>query len=683
MPIKTQLRDLQTQIEKWNTEYYLDDNPSVPDAEFDRVLKELRDLEAQYPEFIDPNSPTQRVGGEVGNTFKPVPHIKPMLSLDNVFNETDLANWYGQIEGTDSLQFCAEPKFDGLAISLYYVDHRLVRAATRGDGVTGEDVTASVRTIRNIPLELPSYSPVRLEVRGEVFMPTRAFEEYNTWAIANEQRVFANPRNAAAGSLRVKDPTDTAKRQLSFFAYAIGECELIPGTPAMPDSQYYRLQWLKRFNFHICPLNNVVHGLNGMAAYFQDMSLRRDQLPYEIDGVVFKVNDLKLQDQLGWVSRAPRWAVAHKFPAREDITKLEGVDFQVGRTGAVTPVARLTPVSLSGVMVSNATLHNADEIARLGLKINAVVVVQRAGDVIPKITRVAAMPADAMDIVFPSTCPVCNAPLAKEDDGVVWRCTGRMSCAAQVKEALTHFVSRRAMDIEGVGERLIDQLVDNGLVKHPDDLYRLTKADLLPLDRMSEKVAEKVLAAISISKHVKLERLLFALGIRGVGESTARDLALHFGSLDAIANASLAELSAIPDVGPTTAESISQFFWNTANNPVLANLKELLTIETPKSNTGGLLSGRSFVITGSFNVARDDIRVMLVAEGATVSGSVSAKTSAVIVGENPGNKAKKASELNIPTITDLDGDRFIRDSGYRLCKLSLIGTSIARIVTEE
>lgn len=680
MPIKTQLRDLQTQIEKWNTEYYLDDNPSVPDAEFDRVLKELKDLESQYPEFIDPNSPTQRVGGAVGNTFKPVPHIKPMLSLDNVFNETDLADWFAQIHGTDSLQFCSEPKFDGLAISLYYRNHKLVRAATRGDGVTGEDVTESVKTIRNIPLELPAYSPIELEVRGEVFMPTRAFEEYNAWASANGQREFANPRNAAAGSLRVKDPSDTAKRQLSFFAYAIGACEIIPGTPALPDSQYYRLQWLKRFNFHVSPLNNIVHGLAGMSAYFQDMCLRRDQLPYEIDGVVFKVNDLKLQEELGWVSRAPRWAVAHKFPAREDITKLEGVDYQVGRTGAVTPVARLQPVSLAGVMVSNATLHNADEITRLGLKINSVVVVQRAGDVIPKITRVVSTPEDAIDIVFPTTCPVCNSPLAKADDEVVWRCTGGMSCAAQVKEALTHFVSRRAMDIEGIGDRLIEQLVDARLVQHPDDLYRLTLEDLVGLERVSEKVANKILAAISISRHTKLPRLVFALGIRGVGESTARDLALHFGDLSVLANASLAELSTIPDVGPTTADAIVAFFADPVKRDIVTKLQAELTIApVVRSATSGLLMNRSFVITGSFNTTRDAIKAVLESEGATVSDSVSAKTSCVIVGDKPGSKADKARKLNIPTLTDIDGAQFVSDDQYRLAQLTIIGTSIATI----
>jgi len=676
MPIKSQLRALQTQIEKWNTEYYLDDNPSVPDAEFDRVLKELRDLETQYPEFIDPNSPTQRVGGAVGNSFKPVPHIKPMLSLDNVFNETDLTAWYAAINGTDSMQFCSEPKFDGLAISLYYVNHKLVRAATRGDGVTGEDVTESVKTIRNIPLELPAYSPIELEVRGEVFMPTRAFEEYNAWAIANDSRVFANPRNAAAGSLRVKDPSDTAKRQLSFFAYAIGACEQTPGAPALPDSQYYRLQWLKRFNFHVSPLNNIVHGLTGMSAYFQDMSLRRDQLPYEIDGVVFKVNDLKLQDELGWVSRAPRWAVAHKFPAREDVTKLEGVDYQVGRTGAVTPVARLTPVSLSGVLVSNATLHNADEITRLGLKINSVVVVQRAGDVIPKITRVVHTPDDAVEIVFPTNCPVCNSPLAKADDGVVWRCTGGMSCAAQVKEALTHFVSRRAMDIEGIGDRLIELLVDAKLVQHPDDLYQLTLEDLVGLDRVSEKVANKILAAISISRHTKLPRLVFALGIRGVGESTARDLALHFGDLSALANASLAELSTVPDVGPTTAEAVIVFFADPVRRDIVAKLQAELTIsEMIEPNRGGLLRERSFVITGSFNTTRDAIKAVLESEGATVADSVSAKTSCVIIGANPGSKADKARKLNIPTLTDVDGDRFVNDVQYRLAQLNTLGIS--------
>ena len=680
MPIKTQMQTLQANIEKWNAEYYLHDEPSVSDAEFDRAMQELKALEAQYPELIDPNSPTQRVGGGVKNTFKPVSHIKPMLSLDNVFNENELEQWGVNIDVTPQTVFCCEPKFDGLAISLYYVDHKLVRAATRGDGMTGEDVTESVKTIHNVPLELPAHSPIKLEVRGEVFMPNRAFQEYNAYAEANGLRVFANPRNAAAGSLRVLDPSETAKRNLSFYAYALGECEIVPGTSALPTSQYRRLEWLKRFNFDMCRLNNLAYGIEGLKAYYNDMQLRRDQLPYEIDGVVFKVDDLAIQEQLGFVSRAPRWAVAHKFPPREDVTVLEGVDFQVGRTGAVTPVARLLPVNLSGVVVTSATLHNADEIARLGLSFGCLVLVQRAGDVIPKIKRVVQHDKlPTVPIAFPTRCPECGTKLVKEPEDVIWRCPAGMACPAQVKEALCHFVSRRAMDIEGVGDRLIDQLVDKGLVKHPDDLYRLTKAELLPLDRMSDKVAEKVLAAISISKHVKLERLLYALGIRGVGESTARDLALHFGSLDAIANASLAELSAIPDVGPTTAESISQFFWNTTNNPIVTNLKELLTIETPKSSGGGLLSGRAFVITGSFNVARDDIRDMLVAEGATVSGSVSAKTSAVLVGENPGSKAKKASELNIPTITDLDGERFIRDSAYRLSKLSLIGTSIARI----
>lgn len=650
MAIAGKMLELQELLLKWNDEYYLHDAPSVPDAEYDRVMRELIKLEQENPDLVDPNSPTQRVGGSALNTFHPITHLTPMLSLDNVFDETELTEWCKRV--TPETKFCCEPKLDGLAASLLYVEGVLVRAATRGDGIVGEDVTENVKTIKNIPLTLPGGAPHRLEVRGEVFMPTRAFEEWNAAAVTNGERVFANPRNAAAGSLRNLNPKETARRQLAFYAYGIGTYE---SNVALPRSQFYRLEFLKRFNFPVCRYNTVKTGQVGLQEYFNELMAKRDTLPYEIDGVVFKIDDIALQEELGYVSRAPKWAIAHKFPAREAVTTLIGIDLQVGRTGAVTPVARLKPVNVGGVVVSNATLHNAGEIERLGLHIGDCVVVHRAGDVIPKITRICPNPPDTVRIpwVFPTTCPECHAALVKDDDAAVWRCSGGISCHAQLKTALTHYVSRQAMDIDGIGEKLIETLVDIGLVENPADLYRLHTTDLLQVDRMGEKVATKLVASIEKSKHTTLARFLFALGIRNVGQSTARDLAEHFKSLDALQSATELELMEVKDVGDVVAASVIGFFAQPHNAEVVASLlKAGVTWDTPTGVVEGPLSGKTYVITGSFSLTRDELKAKLRALGATTSDSVSAKTTAVIAGAEAGSKLKKAQKLGVPVLDE-------------------------------
>lgn len=645
MTVKDRMLELSQILTQANADYYLYDEPKISDAEYDQLFRELQTLEKEHPTLADPNSVTKRVGGGVLTQFEPRKHFSPMLSLNNVFEEEELDRWLATIPNADTAVYCAEPKYDGLACSIYYENRVLKSAATRGDGEEGEDITENVKTIRNIPLVLPDWCPDRLEVRGEVIMPIRSFMEWNLYAQGHSERIFANPRNAAAGSLRQLDPKQTAKRHLMFMAYGMGE-GVDDFTETVVSGHNQTLKLLKDAGFSYSEVAGEFIGSEAIKSHFQYMQDIRDTLSYEIDGVVFKVDSFETQRKLGFESRAPRWAIAYKFPAREDTTTLEGVEFQVGRTGAITPVAKLAPVRLGGVVVTSATLHNDDEIRRLGLVIGSKVLVKRAGDVIPKIVSVVSQARGAA-VEFPTRCPVCNTRLVREEDGVVWCCPAGISCPAQTLAALTHFVSRTAMDIEGIGEKVLENLIDKGLVKHPNDLYHLKATDLLVLPRMSQNVAEKLIASIDASRKVKLNRFLFALGIKGVGESTARDLSIHFGKLSRIRNADMADLLEVPDVGPKIAKSIVDFFKNDHNAQVVKDLVEQLEVSKVESTAEGPLFGRTYVITGSFKYSRDVIAAELQARGAKVSGSVSANTYAVIAGENAGSKLDKAKELGV------------------------------------
>ncbi len=660
--IQSRMHALQQLLERYNTEYYLHDEPSVPDAEYDRLMNELRELEAANPQWLDVNSPTQRVGGVALTSFGSVHHEQPMLSLDNVFNVEDLAAFGRRVQerlfSNDAITFCCEPKLDGLAVSILYEQGELVRAATRGDGVTGEDITRNVRTIRVIPLRLSGDNiPARIEVRGEVFMPKAGFERWNEQALLRGDKVFANPRNAAAGSLRQLDPAITAQRPLAFYAYGIG---VVDEVTELPDSHYARMQYLRQFGLPVCDEIRQVVGMEGCQAYHDDILAKRDALPFEIDGVVFKVDAIAQQQMLGFVSRAPRWAVAHKFPAQEELTRLNDVEFQVGRTGAITPVARLEPVQVGGVTVSNATLHNADEIARLGVKIGDWVIVRRAGDVIPQIVNVVLDRRDAScrDIDFPERCPVCDSQVERLPGEAVARCSGGLYCAAQRKEALKHFVSRRAMDIDGIGDKLIEQLVDHELVHTPADLFALTKAQLLGLERMGEKSADKLLNALQSARETTFARFLFALGIREIGETTAQTLAQHFSDLPTLQDASVETLLKVSDVGEVMAKHIYYFFRQEHNLEVIQRLL------APVSEGGAGISwqpvarvavdalplnGKTLVLTGTLSqLNRDAAKQALQALGAKVAGSVSAKTDLVIAGEAAGSKLEKAQQLGVP-----------------------------------
>lgn len=645
MTVKDRMLELSQILTQANADYYLYDEPKISDAEYDQLFRELQTLEKEHPTLADPNSVTKRVGGGVLTQFEPRKHFSPMLSLNNVFEEEELDRWLATIPNADTAVYCAEPKYDGLACSIYYENRVLKSAATRGDGEEGEDITENVKTIRNIPLVLPDWCPERLEVRGEVIMPIRSFMEWNLYAQGHSERIFANPRNAAAGSLRQLDPKQTAKRHLMFMAYGMG-VGVDDFTETVVSGHNQTLKLLKEAGFSYSEVAGEFVGSGAIKSHFQYMQDIRDTLSYEIDGVVFKVDSFDTQRKLGFESRAPRWAIAYKFPAREDTTTLEGVEFQVGRTGAITPVAKLAPVRLGGVVVTSATLHNDDEIRRLGLVIGSKVLVKRAGDVIPKIVSVVSQARGAA-VEFPTRCPVCNTRLVREEDGVVWCCPAGISCPAQTLAALTHFVSRTAMDIEGIGEKVLENLIDKGLVKHPNDLYHLKATDLLVLPRMSQNVAEKLIASIDASRKVKLNRFLFALGIKGVGESTARDLSIHFGKLSRIRNADMADLLEVPDVGPKIAKSIVDFFKNDHNAQVVKDLVEQLEVGKVESTAEGPLFGRTYVITGSFKYSRDVIAAELQARGAKVSGSVSANTYAVIAGENAGSKLDKAKELGV------------------------------------
>lgn len=664
---KSQILALREQLERYNQQYYVADAPTVPDAEYDRVMRELIALEQANPELLDASSPSQKVGGAPVSAFPEVRHALPMLSLDNVFSEDELAAFekrlMSRLGSSTEVEFCCEPKLDGLAVSLLYEQGQLVQAATRGDGSTGEGIIENVRTIKAIPLKLTGNDwPDRLEVRGEVFMPSAGFAAMNAAALAKGDKVFANPRNAAAGSLRQLDSRITAKRPLSFYCYGVG---LVEGDP-LADSHFDTLQRLNGWGLPVSPEVKRMQGRAGCEQYHADILNRRDQLPYEIDGVVYKVNDLALQTQLGFVARAPRWATAHKFPAQEELTELLNVEFQVGRTGAVTPVAKLAPVQVAGVVVSNASLHNADEIARLGVMIGDTVIIRRAGDVIPQVVAVVLekRPANASIVTFPEQCPVCGADIERIAGEVVARCTGGLFCAAQRKEAIKHFSSRKALDIEGLGTKVIEQLVDLELIKTPADLFKLSHATLLQLERMGDKSASKLLAALDKARETTLPRFLYALGIREVGEATANNLALHFLTLEAVMHADVDSLLEVSDVGEIVAKHLYYFFRQPDNQVVVQALvasqeqggcglhwpaiEKLAADEQP-------LAGQTFVLTGTLTqLSRSDAKAALQALGAKVAGSVSAKTNCVIAGEAAGSKLVKAQELEI-LILDEDG----------------------------
>lgn len=654
--LAVEIAALHANINRLDHAYYVQDTPLASDADYDALMARLRAIEAQYPELVTPESPTQRVSGTAHNSFAPVTHAQAMRSLDNAFSDEDVRAFWQRIVGllphTLPL-FCAEPKLDGLAISLRYEQGVLTQAATRGDGITGEDVTLNVRTIRNIPLKLTTDNPPDyIDIRGEVVMPRAAFEALNARQLASGNKAFANPRNAAAGSLRQLEPQITASRNLQFFAYAIGD---VDNAYPLPVSQWQGLQLLRAWGFAVAKEVQRVDGMDALLAYWQALGEQRAQLDYDIDGVVYKLDNIEQQQALGFTSKYPRWAIAHKFPAQEVWTKLLAIDIQVGRTGALTPVARLEPVAVGGVIVSNATLHNSDEIARKDIRIGDTVVVRRAGDVIPEVVCVVGQlrPDDALLFQMPDTCPACGSAVVQEADKSVHRCTGGLFCPAQKQRALEHFVSRKAMDISGLGGKVLEQLMQAKLVNHPDDLYRLTIMQLLNCDRMAEKSATNLLAAIEQSKQTTLARFIFALGIPEVGEVTAQSLAQHFLTLDALMQASDAVLQQVPDVGVVVAMHLVQFFAQVHNQEVIAGLlaagihwSAIQPIAVP---TDSPFAGKTVVLTGTLSaMSRDEAKALLIGAGAKVSGSVSAKTHLVIAGEAAGSKAEKALALGVP-----------------------------------
>ena len=660
MSLQQQIDKLRQDLRRYEYEYHVLDNPTIPDAEYDRLFHQLKALEAANPELITADSPTQRVGAKPLSGFAQIRHEIPMLSLDNAFSDEEFYAFVKRIEDRlirlpEPLTFCCEPKLDGLAVSILYVNGVLTQAATRGDGTTGEDITANIRTIRNIPLQLlMDNPPARLEVRGEVFMPHAGFERLNQQALEKGEKTFANPRNAAAGSLRQLDPKITSKRPLVLNAYGIGIAEGVD----LPNTHYDRLQWLKSIGIPVNPEIRLCNGTDEVLDFYRDIQNKRSSLGYDIDGTVLKINDIALQEKLGFISKAPRWAIAYKFPAQEELTRLNDVEFQVGRTGAITPVAKLEPVFVAGVTVSNATLHNGDEIERLDIAIGDTVVIRRAGDVIPQIIGVLhdRRPADARPIVFPETCPVCDSAIVRIEGEAVARCTGGLFCAAQRKEALKHFVSRKAMNIDGVGGKLIEQLVDRELIHTPADLFKLDLTTLTRLERMGAKSAENALASLEKAKNTTLARFIFALGIREVGEATALNLANHFKTLEALQNADLEALQQVPDVGEVVANRILAF-WHEPHNVAVVN--DLIAqgvhwddVEV-KEVGENLFKGKTVVLTGTLTqMGRNEAKALLQEMGAKVSGSVSAKTDFVIAGDAAGSKLTKAQELGVTVLTE-------------------------------
>ncbi|HEY9380423.1 MAG TPA: NAD-dependent DNA ligase LigA [Burkholderiales bacterium] len=658
--IRTQATRLRDEIEAHNHRYYVLDAPSISDAEYDALFRELQALEARYPELISPDSPTQRVGATPLTAFTPVRHRLPMLSLNNAFSDEDIEAFDRRVRdtlGIDMVTYYCEPKFDGLAISLSYEQGRLVQGATRGDGYTGEDVTANLRTVKNIPLRLPvTEPPAVLEVRGEVLMWKKDFERLNALQREHGDKEFVNPRNAAAGSLRQLDSKITARRPLRFFAYGVGHVEGM----RMPSTQSEQIDALAELGFAVSGDRCTAQGTAGLRAFYAEMQARRAELPYDIDGVVYKVNSLAQQDELGFVSRAPRFAIAHKYPAEEAQTELQAIEIQVGRTGALTPVARLKPVFVGGVTVTNATLHNEDEVRRKDVWPGDIVVVRRAGDVIPEVVGVAQPGARRAEdrFVMPVACPVCGSAVVRLPDEAIARCSGGLFCPAQRKQALLHFASRRAMDIEGLGEKLVDQLVEGGIVRTPPDLYRLGVAKLAALERMGERSAQNLLDALDRSRQPTLARFVYALGIRNVGEATAKDLAGHFGTLDALMSADEAALLEVRDVGPIVAQAIRQFLDEPHNREIIEQLRapgmvQVREMAARKVMHDGAAAGKTFVLTGTLpTMAREDAKALIESHGGKVAGSVSKKTDYVIAGADAGSKLSKAEELGVAILDE-------------------------------
>jgi len=651
MTVEQKARKLRETIERHNRLYYLEDAPQITDAEYDALFRELQQLEEQHPELRSADSPTQRVGGAPLAEFAEVRHRAPMLSINNAFAEEDVRAFDKRVReavGVETVEYAAEPKFDGLAISLSYRGGLFAQGATRGDGTTGEDVTPNLRTIGSIPLKIATKED--LEVRGEVLLYRRDFDALNERQRAAGQKEYVNPRNAAAGAVRQLDSRITASRRLRFFAYA-----LVSESGAGAHSK--ALDRLAKLGFPVCKERDTVSGVEGLLGYYARIGKQREKLPYAIDGVVYKVNRLDWQERLGYVSRAPRFALAHKYPAEEQSTEVLAIEVQVGRTGALTPVAKLKPVFVGGVTVSNATLHNEDELKRKDVRVGDTVIVRRAGDVIPEVVsvRIEMRPANAEVFQFPCECPICHSAVVKSEEEAVARCSGGLFCPAQRKQALLHFASRRAMDIEGLGERLVDQLVDKGLVHTPADLYKLSLKDLSDLERMAEKSAANLLEALDRSRKTTLERFIYALGIRNVGESTAGDFARHFGDLKPLLEASEEALLQVPDVGPVVARSVRQFLDEEHNRGVIEALLQA-GVSWPKSEPAPRRhdgATRTFVLTGTLSgMSRDEARAAIEAKGHKVSGSVSKKTDYVVAGEDAGSKLDKARALGIPILEE-------------------------------
>lgn len=659
--VMQKIESLRESIRNYDYHYYVLDAPLVPDAEYDRCFKILQSLESQYPQYLTSDSPTQRVGANPANTFEPVTHRQPMLSLANVFSNDELQAFMKRVAdklecNPETLVFTCEPKLDGLAVNLTYEAGLLVHAATRGDGTVGENITNNIKTIASIPLKLLTNTPpILIEVRGEVYMPKMGFEQYNENARKNGEKTFANPRNAAAGSLRQLDPTITAKRPLAIYCYGIGACE----GAELADSHLEQLGWLRTLGFRVSSEIKKTEGIEECLAYYQDMQAKRSRLPYEIDGVVYKIDSKALQHHLGYVARAPRFACAHKFPASEEMTQLLSVDFQVGRTGALTPVARLKPVSVAGVTVSNATLHNMDEIHRKNVLINDIVIIRRAGDVIPEVVSVVLerRPLSTQPILLPQYCPVCGANVYKEEDEAIARCTGGLFCNAQLKRMLWHFASRKAMAIDGLGEMLIDQLVDHELVKDVADLYAQDFDTLANLPRMGEKSATNLLTAINKSKKTTFSRFLYALGIREIGEVSARVLATAFADIRSLQMASIDDLMLLRDIGPVGAHHVVHFFAQAHNRVVIDKLLQYgVNWPTEQHRVVDVhhpFHGQTVVLTGVLSgMGREEAKAELLAVGAKVSSAVSAKTHYLIAGHEAGSKLAKAQELGVRVLTE-------------------------------
>lgn len=660
--IEKKIESLREQLRYHSYKYYVLDDPDIPDAEYDRLLKQLEALEKAHPELVTPDSPTQRVGSKPLTAFEQIRHQKPMLSLDNVFSEDELLAFNQRLQdrlnNEDEIEFTAEPKLDGLAISLRYEKGMLIYAATRGDGFTGENVTQNVRTMQSVPLRLLGADyPEVLEVRGEVFMPKAGFEKLNKQARQKGEKEFANPRNAAAGSLRQLDPAITAIRPLSFYCYGIG---IVEGKE-MANTHYKTLQQLKDFGLPVSDEIKVLRGINACLSYYENILNRRDALSYDIDGVVYKVNVIALQERLGFVSRAPRWAIAHKFPAQEEISRILEVDFQVGRTGAVTPVARLEPVFVGGVTVSNATLHNMDEIRRKDIRVGDQVIVRRAGDVIPEVVRVVpgSRKKPLPEIHMLANCPVCHSQIEQIEGEAVARCTGGLFCRAQRAEAIKHFASRKAMDIDGLGDKLVEQLVDADLINTAADLYQLSMETLASLERMGNKSAANLMKALEDSKKPSLSRFIYALGIREVGETTAMNLANEFKTFSDVQNASYEQLIEVQDIGPVVAQHIVNFFQQQHNLDVIKQLFsagiEVQDVKTAASNSrqASKFAGKTVVITGTLPaMSRDEAKEKLIAAGAKVTGSVSIKTDYLLAGDKAGSKLTKAEKLGVQVIDE-------------------------------